>query len=94
MDDQVKQAYGAPVLKPKEIISCLACLQIPCTADDLKSPQPQRVMQMYESFLEILSGYSKENMAVNGPNFSVIEILEYPELHNESLVLLGFYRKL
>lgn len=86
--------YFFPLLKSADILSCLSDLQIPCSHEDLVKPQPHRIMQILDNFLEILVGVNRETLLSSCPSFAVMEMFEYPELHNDSLALLTFYRKL
>ncbi|KAJ3095966.1 kinetochore-associated Ndc80 complex subunit nuf2 [Phlyctochytrium planicorne] len=85
-------SYSFPNLKPSEILTCMSDLQIPFSIEDLEKPSTQRILTIFESFTSILMGVSREQFAQ--PNFAAMEILEYPDLHQESIVLMGFYRQL
>jgi hypothetical protein len=88
----MSQALTFPVLKPSEIVTCMAELQIPITIEDLEKPSPQRMISVFECCTDILMGISREQFSQ--PTFSVMEILEHPDLHQESITLMSFYRQL
>lgn len=70
----------------------MADLQIPLTLEDLEKPTPHRMIGVFESFTDILMGVSRDQFAQ--PNFAAMEILEHPDLHQESITLMSFYRQL
>ncbi|KAJ3312925.1 kinetochore-associated Ndc80 complex subunit nuf2 [Boothiomyces sp. JEL0838] len=78
-----------PNLDTKEILQILIELSIPCTEEDLKKPTMHKMLQIYEKFTELLLG-STRNLAV--PDFSTL--LETPDLQQDSIALMGFYRQL
>ena len=95
-----------PDLPTSDILECLQSLQISCSQDDLVHPTTIKLWPIYESFLELLVGenasklvdpFSSDQLgAANmGPanQFQILEILEHPGLHQESLTLMSFYRK-
>eukprot|EP00457_Paulinella_chromatophora_P007034 gb/GEZN01007054.1/.p1 GENE.gb/GEZN01007054.1/~~gb/GEZN01007054.1/.p1 ORF type:complete len:439 (+),score=85.72 gb/GEZN01007054.1/:178-1494(+) len=72
-----------PLLKPKDIISCLKQLEIPVTMAELKEPSAKGMQKVYERFMDYLMGISKEEL--RQPQFSALHNLEFPELHEASL---------
>ncbi|RKO89731.1 kinetochore protein Nuf2, partial [Blyttiomyces helicus] len=82
--------YSFPSLKVSEILQCMSDLQIPFTEADLMQPTMQRVVPIYEAFLEIFVGVGRESQ----PSFAALEILEFPDLHQEAISILGFQRQL
>jgi hypothetical protein len=80
-----------PTLSPQDLLHCMQDLSIPCTQEDILKPTPARVWPIYEQFLEHLLGVAPD-MSLS--HFSIMEILENPSLHQESLALMNFYRKL
>ncbi|KAJ3092285.1 kinetochore-associated Ndc80 complex subunit nuf2 [Quaeritorhiza haematococci] len=87
-----KPSYSFPTLKPPEIVNCMADLSIPFSEEDLVRPQPHRILGAYENLADILMGVTREQYSQ--PSFAVMEILEYPDLHQESISLMAFYRQL
>ncbi|KAJ3111653.1 kinetochore-associated Ndc80 complex subunit nuf2 [Phlyctochytrium bullatum] len=60
--------------------------------EDLEKPSTARVLAILEQFTEILMGVTRDQYSQL--NFSAMEILEFPDLHQESIVLMAFYRQL
>ncbi|KAJ3216175.1 kinetochore-associated Ndc80 complex subunit nuf2 [Dinochytrium kinnereticum] len=85
-------SFSFPNLKPSEILTCMSDLQIPMSMEDLEKPSTQRILTVFEQFTDILMGVSRDQFAQ--PNFAAMEILEYPDLHQDSIILMGFYRQL
>ncbi|ORY30450.1 Nuf2-domain-containing protein [Rhizoclosmatium globosum] len=85
-------SYSFPILKPSEIVACMADLQIPLSLEDLEKPSPQRMIAVFEAFTDVFMGVSRDQFVT--PNFHVMEMLEHPELHQEDVTLMGFYRQL
>ena len=88
----VQQQHTFPTLKYEEILPCLADLQISCTLEDLMKPTSARIIPIYEAFTDILMGFTQEQLFE--PNFSIIEILEYPDIHTGTISFMTFYRNL
>lgn len=92
---QQRPVYSFPELRTAEILQCLDDLRIPFLEADLTKPTSSGVLRLYEAFSEIFMG---ENIAIgsqkNGAssNSAVAEILEYPELHADSIAMISFYR--
>ncbi len=87
MDDE----FSFPILSAQDILKCMNGLQIPCCLEDVNKPNATRLWPIYESFLEYLLGIPSD--ASLAPHFSILEILENPALHQDSLALMSFYRK-
>lgn len=85
-----RPVYSFPELRNAEILQCLEDLRIPVTDADLAKPTPPVVQRIYESFAEIFFGGAIST--TNTP--AVAEILEYPELHVESIGLISFFRSM
>ena len=65
-------------------------LGIHMSESDLTSPEPEFVTNVYETFVDLLAGVSKEEL--NQPQFVGLGELEYPELHEDSIPRLALYR--
>ena len=90
----MQASYSFPLLRPSEILQCMSDLQIAFNEEDLAKPQSKRILNCYEAFTEIFMGVSRESFSSSVPNFAVMEMLDHPDLHNDSLSLMGFYRQL
>ncbi|KAJ3047943.1 kinetochore-associated Ndc80 complex subunit nuf2 [Rhizophlyctis rosea] len=93
-DKERKQAWSYPILKPSELRDCMQDLQIPFSDEDLQKPSQHRVLAVYEAFAEILMGVTRESALQQQHNFAIMQILEYPDMHAESIGLMSFYRQL
>lgn len=93
---ETKPVYSFPELRFAEILQCLEDLRIPVTEADLSKPAPVTVQRIYEAFAEIFLGavalQKGPKEVLNG--LQVAEMVEYPELHIESVGLVSFYRTL
>ncbi|EOD35971.1 hypothetical protein EMIHUDRAFT_362808 [Emiliania huxleyi CCMP1516] len=83
---QPKDAF--PLLKSAEILQCLNELGIASSEDDLLHPTGLKVQHIYASFNELLLHRKREDMAQ--PDFEGLQELEFPELHEQSVPMIGF----
>ncbi|KAH9265682.1 hypothetical protein BASA84_001490 [Batrachochytrium salamandrivorans] len=81
-----------PILGLQTIRDCLNGLDMTVTVDDLSKPTPHKMLEIYESLTVLLQGVSSEQFAQ--PSFAILELLEYPDVHKDSLGLVAFYRHL
>uniref|UniRef100_A0A7S3A1N2 Kinetochore protein NUF2 n=1 Tax=Rhodosorus marinus TaxID=101924 RepID=A0A7S3A1N2_9RHOD len=84
--------YSFPILSPDEIFQCLGELQIPFSEDYLRKPSADSVRALFEQFLELLMGSSKEELSQ--PVFGAVDVISYPELHEDSIPFLAFHRRM
>ena len=80
--------YSYPLLHSDEILTVLRELTIDATSDDLINPTAQKVHVVFSQLVELLLNQKQEDTAQ--PQFSGIDMLEYPELHEESVPAMGF----
>jgi hypothetical protein len=57
----VQEIYHFPILKPQAIVSCMSDVQVPCTEEDLARPTPQKMLVVYEAFMDVAMGYAKDD---------------------------------
>eukprot|EP00842_Homolaphlyctis_polyrhiza_P005764 jgi/Hompol1/6189/HPOL_004099-RA len=79
-----------PDLNLQTLKVCMDNVGIPVTTEDLQKPTPQRMMEIYEAFLVLLQDVRADQFTQLP--FDVLEMLEHPEVHRDSLGLLAFYR--
>lgn len=77
-----------PLLKNQEILQCLNELGIQSTDDDLVNPTSLKVQHIFASFNELLLHRKREDMSQ--PDFEGLQELEFPELHEQSVPMIGF----
>ena len=82
--------YSFPMLKANEIFALLHNMKIPVSEDDIRKCDSAAIRRIYEAFIESLMGVTKEEMSQ--PAFSGLSALNYPELHEDSIPELTFYR--
>ncbi|KAJ3016259.1 kinetochore-associated Ndc80 complex subunit nuf2 [Thoreauomyces humboldtii] len=85
-------SFSFPVLKPSELLRCMGDLGMPFTEDDMNKPTTPRILAVYEHFTHIFMGVTREQYSQ--PSFNTVQILEYPELHQDSISLMAYYRQL
>eukprot|EP00033_Pygsuia_biforma_P004056 GCRY01004444.1.p1 GENE.GCRY01004444.1~~GCRY01004444.1.p1 ORF type:complete len:484 (+),score=136.12 GCRY01004444.1:131-1453(+) len=85
-------AYSYPILNVEEITQCMGELNMPMSMEELAHPNREQVRNVFIRFVELLMGVSIDDF--QQPAFSVMEMLQYPELHEESIPELSFFRSL
>ncbi|KAG0295281.1 kinetochore-associated Ndc80 complex subunit nuf2 [Dissophora globulifera] len=70
------EVYHFPLLKVQAIVSCLADVQISWTEDELARPTPQKMLLVYETFLDILTGKLRDDCTMN--DIQSMEVTAYP----------------
>jgi len=87
-----QQQFSFPLLSGKEILGCMADLQIPLGEEALQEPARHReaVRRAFEALVELCTDVTREELSQ--PAFSGLAALNYPELHEESIPALAFYR--
>lgn len=53
------------------------------TEDDLKTPKRNQLKIIYENFVDLLMGVSRED--AKQPDFTVADVLEHQDLHETSI---------
>lgn len=84
--------YSFPLLERKEILKCLNELEIgiALTEPDIVKPTMDTIKPAYEIIVQSLVGVTREEL--QQPVFNAIDMLEFPELHEESIGALAFNR--
>ncbi len=88
----MSQQFRFPTMKAPEIVQCCNEVGIPLTEDDIKNPHPTTIRNVLENFVWFLLGVRKEDL--QQPRFRAMESLSYPEIHDEAIPELAFYRAL
>lgn len=85
-----KMQYSFPLLKPSAIFACIREMQIPVSDEEIRNCEPLAVRKVLEAFIETIMGVTRDEMAQ--PVFAGLNSLSYPELHEESIPELTFFR--
>ncbi|KAI1315017.1 kinetochore-associated Ndc80 complex subunit nuf2 [Mortierella claussenii] len=59
------EAYHFPLLKPQAIVSCLTDIQVSWTEDELARPTPQKMLLVYEIFLDMATEASRDDCSLD-----------------------------
>ena len=78
------------MLKKGELREVLGELNLEVTDDDLTNPAEKRVKTIYEHMIELFLHQRREDMLA--PSLASIDMLEYPEMHEESLEKMAFVK--
>ncbi|KAL2912180.1 kinetochore-associated Ndc80 complex subunit nuf2 [Polyrhizophydium stewartii] len=92
MDHGIPGPGTFPNLSVAELRDCLAGLDIPVSGEDITKPTPAKMLEIYEALTSLLQDVSAEQFAQ--PTFDVLGVMEYPDIHKDSLGLVAFYRHL
>lgn len=84
--------YSFPVLENDELLPCLEEMELPLSAADLGKPTFEIVRPLFENVLTTLTGVTREELMQ--PVFTAIDAFEFPELHDESIPCLNFFRQM
>ena len=87
----MSKVFTPPLLKPKDIVSTLATLDIQLAADQLENPQ--NLQKAYEFFMEWLMGVAPDDFDIAGHNDAARE-LQTPMLYDEAVRKLALIRHL
>jgi kinetochore protein Nuf2 len=77
-----RPATAFPILKTEEILTCLNELGLAATKEELQNPEGHSTRSILECLAEICTGLSKEELSQ--PTFAGLQVVQYPELHDES----------
>jgi len=84
--------YSFPLLSNGEILRCLSEMDVSCDEAALTKPSPDGSRVMFEQIVECLVGVSKEELSA--PVGSAMDVIEFPELHDDSLPRMAMHRAL
>jgi len=89
--------YIFPVLKNSEILTCCSELELELTKAELTEPQRHRdrIRKVFWQILDICFGITEEDLVKRLPSpEQVAQISDYPELHEEHMLDVLFFREL
>ncbi|GFR51208.1 hypothetical protein Agub_g13557 [Astrephomene gubernaculifera] len=78
-------------IPPHEITACLAEMQIDFDAGQLTKPTYEAVRTYFEQAVISLLGVRRER--IHQPEFSLLHMMEHPELHDESIPIANLFRQ-
>ncbi|KAK9808328.1 hypothetical protein WJX73_002253 [Symbiochloris irregularis] len=88
----MSQSYSFPVLSDQELVPWLREFDMPLTAAQLAKPTYELVKPVFEIAVAALVGVTREEL--QQPVFAATDVLEYPELHDESIPFMAFMSSL
>eukprot|EP00698_Gefionella_okellyi_P022747 TRINITY_DN7586_c0_g1_i1.p1 TRINITY_DN7586_c0_g1~~TRINITY_DN7586_c0_g1_i1.p1 ORF type:complete len:438 (-),score=130.06 TRINITY_DN7586_c0_g1_i1:98-1411(-) len=87
------KTFTAPPLPIAQLLQLLNNdIQVQVTNQDLTEPQPEHIRALYEHFLELCVGITKEDL--QQVPFEQLELLEHREIHEEGIIELNHIREL
>ncbi|KAG0272095.1 kinetochore-associated Ndc80 complex subunit nuf2 [Linnemannia exigua] len=84
--------YLFPILKPQAIVSCMSDVQVPCTEDDLARPTPQKMLVVYEAFMDVAMGYAKDDCYLD--DIQEMKVVSHPEFVVDGVRFYVFLQQL
>jgi hypothetical protein len=81
-----------PILTEREIVECLIQMGLSITLADLQEPKARTMSSLFQSFVDQLMGVSKED--ASQPLHVAVDVLEYSELHENSIGEIMIVKKL
>jgi len=89
---QQQQNFSFPLLPVKDILTCLAELYFTISEDELVhcDKHVPTVRRLFEYLLEVLAGTRKDE--INMPVFAAHQNLAWPQLHEDSIPEIAFWR--
>lgn len=92
MSRQQKSTFSFPMMKMSDIKECLNALGIKITELELSEPEncKEQIRRVLEHLAEICTGITRDEMGQMA--FAGISVLNYPELHDESIPQLNSFR--
>ncbi len=75
-----------PILASSVITECMQELGMELTEADLREPKARTMALVYENFVDLLMGVSRDDSApLSATHASALDHLEHPELHDNSI---------
>jgi hypothetical protein len=74
-----------PILASSVICECMAELGMEMTDADLREPKSKTMASVYENFVDLLMGVSRDDSAPLNASNAPLDVLEHPELHDTSI---------
>ncbi|KAI8821768.1 Nuf2 family-domain-containing protein [Fimicolochytrium jonesii] len=87
-----ESTFSFPLLKPSELIPCMTDFGLALAEEDLTKPTQARILAIYDHITHTLLNRTREHYSQI--SFDAMQILEQPELQQESITLVSYYRAL
>ena len=84
------EEHSFPILEVSALLKDMSDLEIQVSREELIRPTLSSCLRIYSNFLLELLGISLDSLEMN---FDILQELEAPNLHSESLYIMSFYRK-
>ena len=86
------ETFSFPMLKGGEILQCMSELSVPLTELDIKEPEKNKanIKRAMFHLVELCTGVTRESLAT--PAHAGLSQISYPELHEESIPELAYFR--
>ncbi|KNC85745.1 hypothetical protein SARC_02085 [Sphaeroforma arctica JP610] len=85
-------SFQPPVFSTAKLLQCMNEIGFPMSEQDLKNPQPEELMSLYQSLVEELLGVRKIDHCQ--PDLRASDCLSHPDLYEEAIPQLVFYKAL
>ncbi|RHY32136.1 hypothetical protein DYB32_002830 [Aphanomyces invadans] len=82
--------YSFPVLKMSEIVLFIRNSKLGISEEDIKNCEPAAVRRFFEAFFDVILDISKDDLTQ--PALSGLSVLPHPNLHEDSIPELAFFR--
>lgn len=83
----VQETYHFPILEPQAIVSCMSDVQVACTEDDLARPTPQKMLVVYEAFMDVATGSPKDDIYLD--DIQEMKIVSHPVCPSEAMAFFS-----
>lgn len=83
----VQETYLFPNLKPQAIVSCMSDVQVACTEDDLARPTAQKMLVVYEAFMDVATGSPKDDVYLD--DIQEMKIVSHPVCPLETIAFIS-----
>ncbi|OQR99123.1 kinetochore protein NUF2 [Thraustotheca clavata] len=85
-----RKNYSFPIVKMSDLFTYLHEMKINFSEDDIRNCDPAAVRRLMEEFIHILMDMKKED--INQPDLAGLSMLEYPQLYDDSIPEITYYR--
>ena len=92
MSQSRRQPGTFPLLTSQVICECMGELGMKLSEQELRDPKRTTMALIYENFVDLLMGVSRAD--ARAPAESALDVLEHPELHDNSIGEIMFIKSL